>query len=36
MTDDIIDLSEDKSELIEINKQKISDKINSIWNCDNE
>ena len=22
--------------LIEINKQKISDKIKSIWNCDNE
>ena len=34
MTDDIIDLSEDKSELIEINKQKISDKIKSIWNSE--
>ena len=34
MTDDIIDLSEDKSELIEINKQKISDKIKFIWNSE--
>lgn len=36
MIDDIIDLSEDKSELIEINKQKISNKINSIWNSDED
>ena len=34
MTDDIIDLSEDKSELIEINKQKISDKIKFTWNSE--
>ena len=34
MKDDIIDLSEDKSELIEINKQKISDKIKFIWNSE--
>lgn len=34
MTDDLIDLSEDKSELIEINKQKISDKIKFIWHSE--
>lgn len=36
MADGITDLSEDVAELIEINKQNIPDKINSIWSCDDE